>query len=291
MSPPSNEPVGADPSVFITGCSVGVGHAAALLMVREGWRVFAGVRKLADGESLQAESGGAIEPVLCDVRDRKLVGDAARQVSERLGDAGLDGLVCNAGVGSSGPVEFLDAEALALPIESNLYGSIYCTQAFLPLLRIAKGRIVFVTSGSVLFTMPLMSTYPASKLALEQLGPQLQTEVARFGIHVSVVDPGHIRSRMTLTATAASAAARAKLPPEAGDLYGDLLDDQIQLTANMEGTGIEPEVSAQAYLRALTDTNPKPFYIADARIRWFRRLAKYLPDGVKTAIARGFMGS
>ena len=96
---------GIQRAVFITGCSVGVGHAAALLMHRNGWRVFAGVRKLADGESLVAESQGAITPVICDVRDRKQVFEASKQVAEQLDGAGLDGLVCNAGVGASGPVD------------------------------------------------------------------------------------------------------------------------------------------------------------------------------------------
>ena len=278
-------------AVFISGCSVGVGHAAALLMHRNGWRVFAGVRELADGESLVAESQGAITPVICDVRDRKQVFEASKQVAEQLDGAGLDGLVCNAGVGASGPIEFLDQEELTTPIDINLYGSIYCTQAFLPLLRKAKGRIIFVTSGTTVLSMPLMSTYPASKIALELLGRQLQGELKHFGIHVCVVDPGHIKSRMTLTANETGGAARAKLPPAAEELYGDVLDAMTNMTEKMVGTGIEPEVSAQTYLRALTDEKPKAFYIADSDAKWMRRLAKFVPESVKTAMANKVLGS
>ena len=190
---------------------------------------------------------------------------------------GLDGLVCNAGVGASGPIEFLDRDEMSIPIEVNLYGSIYCAQAFLPLLRMARGRIVNVTSGSVLFTMPLMSTYPASKIGLELLSRQLQAEVAPFGVHVCVLDPGHIKSRMTQTAAEASAAARAKLPAEANALYGDMLDRMSALSSEMEGSGKPPEEVAEVYHRALTETRPRAFYTVGRDARGLRLASQLLP--------------
>ena len=277
------------PSVVITGCSVGAGYAAAMRMAREGWQVFAAVRTTADAERLEKEAPGSLQAVLCDVRDRDQVFAMAEFVTHEIADQGLDGLVCNAGVGASGPIEFLDRDEMSIPIEVNLYGSIYCAQAFLPLLRKARGRIVNVTSGSVLFTMPLMSTYPASKLGLEQLSRQLQAEVKRFGIHVCVLDPGHIKSRMTQTAAEASSAARAKLPEAANELYGDLLDRMAQLSLDMEGSGKNPEDVAEVYLRALTEPHPKAFYTAGSDARRLRLAARFLPMSLKRAIANRIM--
>ncbi len=276
-------------SVVITGCSVGAGHAAAMRMAREGWQVFAAVRTQSDADRLEKEAPGALRAMLCDVRDRDQVFAMARVVDESVGEAGLDGLVCNAGVGASGPIEFLDREEMSIPIEVNLYGSIFCAQAFLPLLRRARGRIINVTSGSVLFTMPMMSTYPASKLGLELLSRQLQAEVAPFGVHVCVLDPGHIKTRMTQTAAEASAAARAKLPAEANTLYGSMLDRMAQLSVDMEGSGKEPEDVAEVYLQALTEPDPKPFYMVGADAKWLRRASRWLPQWARMKIADRIM--
>ncbi|MBW2363101.1 MAG: SDR family NAD(P)-dependent oxidoreductase [Deltaproteobacteria bacterium] len=276
-------------SVVITGCSVGAGHAAALLMAREGWQVFAAVRKPADAERLEKAAPGSLRALLCDVRERDQVFAMARAVEQALGDGGLDGLVCNAGVGAGGPIEFLDHQEMTTPIEVNLYGSLYCAQAFLPLLRRARGRIINVSSGSVLLDMPLMSTYPASKIALELISRQLQAEVERFGIHVCVLDPGHVRSRMTQSAPESNAAAQAKLPPAARELYGDLLDRITQLSRDMEGSGKEPEEVAKVYLRALTEPRPKAFYTAGADAKWLRWVAKSLPQWARTRLANRIM--
>ena len=278
-----------NPSVVITGCSVGAGHAAAMRMAQEGWQVFAAVRTQADADRLEKEAQGSLRAFLCDVRDREQVFDMAKGVRDALGERGLDGLVCNAGVGASGPVEFLDRDEMSIPIDVNLYGSIFCAQAFLPLLRIAKGRIINVTSGSVLFTMPMMSTYPASKLGLELLSRQLQAEVEPFGVHVCVLDPGHIKSRMTQTAAEASQAARAKLPPEANRLYGAQLDRMAKLSRDMEGSGKEPEEVAEVYFQALTDRRPKAFYMVGSDARWLRRASRWLPQWARMMIANRIM--
>jgi NAD(P)-dependent dehydrogenase (short-subunit alcohol dehydrogenase family) len=261
-------------------------------MATAGWRVFAAVRTEADAERLLKDAEGAAGQVsahLCDVRDRDQVFAMAAAVTDVIGEPGLDGLVCNAGVGASGPIEFLDRDELMVPVEVNLYGSIYCAQAFLPLLRKARGRIINLTSGSVLFTMPMMSTYPASKLGLELLSRQLQAEVAQFGVHVCVVDPGHIRTRMTQTAAEASTAARAKLPAEANALYGTQLDRMAELAADMEGSGKDPEDVAEVYYQALTEPKPKAFYMVGNDSRVLRLAAGWLPNWVRTKIADKIM--
>jgi NAD(P)-dependent dehydrogenase (short-subunit alcohol dehydrogenase family) len=247
-------------TVAITGCSVGVGRAAALLMDRKGWQVFAIVRKQTDADSLESEATGPLKAFLADVSNRDQMFAVAEEVAAQCGEHGLDGLVCNAGVGASGPLEFIPMDELTKPIDVCLYGSIFCAQAFMPLLRQAKGRIINVSSGATLINLPLVSTYPAAKYALELLSRQLQAEVKPFGIHVSVIDPGQVKSRMTLSAGEVSAQARAKLPAEAFDLYGDLIEQTDKMARDIVGLGKEPEEVAEVYLQALTDPDPKSFY-------------------------------
>ena len=180
-------------------------------------------------------------------------------------------------------------DELAKPVDTNFYGSIFCAQAFLPLLRTARGRIINVTSGSTLLSMPLVSTYPAAKYALELLTRQLRAEVDQFGVRVILLDPGHIKSRMTLSAEEANAAARAKLPPEAIDLYGDMLANLDRMVTRMVGSGKEPEVVAQAYLKALTDPKPKQFYTVGIDAKALRIISRFSPQRLLDAMAARIM--
>jgi NAD(P)-dependent dehydrogenase (short-subunit alcohol dehydrogenase family) len=276
-------------TVVITGCSAGVGRSAALLLDRSGWEVFAVVRTQADADSLEAEAHGPLRTVLADVGDRNQVFAAAAQIGEHCREHGLDGLVCNAGVGGAGPLEFAPMDELAKPADTNFYGSIFCAQAFLPLLRTARGRIINVTSGSTLLNMPLVSTYPAAKYALELLTRQLRAEVGQFGVQVILLDPGHIKSRMTLSAEEQNAVARAKLPPEAIELYGDMLTKLDRMVTGMVGSGKEPEEVARAYLKALTDPRPKRFYTVGVDAKALRFIGRWSPQWLLDAMAARIM--
>jgi NAD(P)-dependent dehydrogenase (short-subunit alcohol dehydrogenase family) len=276
-------------TVVITGCSVGVGRAAALLMDREGWQVFAIVRRQVDADELEAAGRGPLKAFLADVTDRAQVFAAAAQIAEHCREGGLDGLVCNAGVGGAGPLEFAPTDELTKPVDTNFYGSIFCTQAFLPLLRTARGRIINVTSGSTLLNMPLVSTYPAAKYALELLTRQLRAEVGHFGVRVILLDPGHVKSRMTLSAEEQNAMARAKLEPDAIDLYGDLLARLDRTVVTMVGSGKEPEVVAKAYLKALTDPKPKRFYTVGIDAKALRVIGRFSPQWLLDAMAARIM--
>jgi NAD(P)-dependent dehydrogenase (short-subunit alcohol dehydrogenase family) len=258
-------------------------------MDSKGWQVFAIVRNQTDADNLESEATGPLKALLADVVNREQVFAAAEAVAALSDGHGLDGLICNAGVGASGPLEFIPMDELTKPIDVCLYGSIYCAQAFMPLLRQAKGRIINVTSGSTLINLPLGSTYAAAKYALELLSRQLQSEVKAFGIHVCFIDPGMVKSRMTLSAGEASAQANAKLPPEAFELYGNMIETMDKLARGMVGSGKEPEEVAKVYLKALTDSKPKEFYAAGADGKMMRLLGKWAPRWVLDKIAARIM--
>ena len=130
-------------AVVNTSASTGIGRACALSLDALGFRVFAGVRKAEEGESLRRASSVRLTPVFIDVTDEQSIAAAAEEVSREVGDAGL---LNNAGVAIPGSLEYLPLEELRRQLEINLLGQLAVTQAFLPLLRKARGRIVNVSS-------------------------------------------------------------------------------------------------------------------------------------------------
>src|SRR5512140_3849864 len=133
-------------SVVITGASTGIGRDAALYMDRLGWRVFAGFRKKKDAKVLRATASERLIPLHLDETDSASIHKAVGTVSDALGGSGLSGLIYNAGIPYGGPVEYLSLDRVRDLFEVNFFGLIAVTQAFMPLLRRAHGRIVNMSS-------------------------------------------------------------------------------------------------------------------------------------------------
>ena len=147
-------------SVLVTGASTGIGRATALRLDASGWRVFAGVRKEADAESLRA--GGLAEPRPRHPRRHRRRADRRRGRADRARERrrGLDGLVNNAGVAVPGPLETIPLEDLRHQLEVNLVAYVAVTQAMLPQIRRAEGRIVFLASIGGRDRLPLRRALP-----------------------------------------------------------------------------------------------------------------------------------
>jgi len=179
-------------AVLVTGASSGIGKECALRLASSGFRVFAGVRKDQDGERLKAEASGSVTPVLLDVTDSASIARAAQSVSRALDADSLHGLVNNAGIAVAGPLEMLPLDALRRQLDVNVIGQIAVTQAFLPMLRAAHGRVIIM--GSILgrLALPFVGAYSAAKFALEALAESLGMEVRPFGVSVSIIEPGNI---------------------------------------------------------------------------------------------------
>jgi NAD(P)-dependent dehydrogenase (short-subunit alcohol dehydrogenase family) len=179
-------------SVVITGVSTGIGHGCAAALCGRGYRVFGSVRSDGDAERLRRELGEAFTPLLFDVTDVDAVDKAAEQVRHAVGDDGLGGLVNNAGISKPGPLSVLSPEIVRQHFEVNVMGVVHAVQAFLPLLRRAKGRIVNISSVSGRIAYPFMGPYAASKHALEALSDSLRRELMIYGVDVIVIEPGAI---------------------------------------------------------------------------------------------------
>ena len=157
-----------------------------------GFRVFAGIRKSADGEALQEVASDRLRPVYLDVTDGESIRAAAEIVEAGCGASGLSGLVNNAGIVIAGPLEFLPLVSLRSQLEINVVGQIAVTQELLALLRRARGSIVNMSSVSGRVAAPFLGPYSASKFALEALSDSMRLELRPWGISVSVVEPGPI---------------------------------------------------------------------------------------------------
>jgi len=277
-------------NVVITGASTGIGEACALRMDRHGWRVFAGVRKEADGEALKAQASDMLMPVIIDVTEQPTINVAAEAVTAAAGDAGLHGLVNNAGVGYGGPLEFLDIEELRQQLEVNVVGQIAVTQAFLPLIRQANGRIVNMSSIGGRMATPFIGPYNASKFAMEALTDSLRQELHPWGIHVSIVEPGSIATPIWQKSKDRVEDIKVRLPEEAMRYYGDTMDSIEKALDDFEAAGIPPDEVAKFVEHALTAGTPKTRYVVGRDAQLQRVLVKWAPDRVRDGLVRRQLG-
>jgi NAD(P)-dependent dehydrogenase (short-subunit alcohol dehydrogenase family) len=246
--------------VVITGASTGIGRATALHLARRGFEVLAGVRKEADGEGLRA---GGVTPVLVDVTRAEQVGELQRTV----GDRPLAGLVNNAGITVSGPLEFLPLDELRRQMEVNLVAHVAVTQALLEALRRAQGRIVNTGSVGARTPLPFTAPYAASKAALWALGEALRGELRPWGIHVATIEPGAIATEIWTKGAGYSSEVAERLPARGRELYGPVLDRVGAIVDNVSAAAIAPEKVAETVEHALTARRPRARYLVgrDAR--------------------------
>lgn len=269
-------------AVVITGASSGIGKACALAMDRTGVRVFAGVRKPADGEALVAESTGNLVPIRIEVTDAKSIADARDRVLRDLGDRPLAGVVNNAGIVAIAPLEVQPIDAMRRLFEVNFFGAVATTQAFLPALRRSGGRVVFVGAAAGRVALPLVGGYSASKFAIEGAADALRIELASAGIRVSLIEPGAIATPI-LHAQSAAEIAKGLLPG-ALEHYGEAIDAILHAMEKTQKRAISPDAVAKAVLHALTAKNPKSRYPVGADAKFLSWFAEKLPDAMRDAL-------
>jgi NAD(P)-dependent dehydrogenase (short-subunit alcohol dehydrogenase family) len=276
-------------SVLVTGASRGLGRDMALHLARSGFRVFAGVRRDEDGGKLQEEGGAAIQPVLLDVVDSRSIAAARDLIAKTVGEAGLDGLVNNAGLASFGPLEQQPLEEFEELFRVNLFGVVALTQAMLPLLRKARGRLVNVSSGNGKLSMPFTAAYSASKFALEALSDALRGELRPFGIRVVVVQPGAMATDIRVKGVEAWARAHERLPDNEKALYARALEAIYAAIHSWEAGAGPPADVSDAVLRALTDPEPLTRYPIGPMMDQLPALLA-MPDTERDRMAASMLG-
>jgi NAD(P)-dependent dehydrogenase (short-subunit alcohol dehydrogenase family) len=275
----------ASGTVLVTGASTGIGEASVRHLKTLGFDVIGAVRKDEDAERLEA---GGIRTVRIDVTDAGQIA-AAR---DELGDAPLAGLVNNAGIAVAAPLEFLPIDRLRQQLEINLIGQAAVTQAFLPALRRARGRIVNVSSIGGRVGLPLVSPYTASKFGLEGLSDSLRRELRPHGVDVILIEPGGVKTPIWKKGEELADEMMEDVLPEAERLYGKMVAALRAETAKIaQESGIEPSEVAEAIGTALTASRPRTRYLVgrDAKLRG--PMAKFLPDRLMDRlIVRAFGG-
>lgn len=277
------------PSVLVTGSSRGLGLDLTRHLASHGFRVLAGVRTPADGARLVAELGAAVTPVVLDVTDAASIAAAAAQIGKLVGDAGLAGLVNNAGIASFGPLEQEPMARFEEIFRVNVFGVQALTQALLPLLRRARSRIVNVSSGNGKLAFPFAGSYCASKFALESMSDSLRMELAPWGIHVVVVEPGAMATDIRVKGVEAWAAEHAELPEADRALYAEQLKAVRGAIHAWEATVAPNGLVSAAVLEALTAPEPKTRYVAGMPEEQLQALVS-LPDRERDKVAAGMFG-
>jgi NAD(P)-dependent dehydrogenase (short-subunit alcohol dehydrogenase family) len=241
-------------------------------MLEQGWTVFASVRNAGEAPA------GTTELVF-DVTDGDAIDRAAAYVDE------ADALVLNAGIAIAGPLEFLPPDELARQLDVNVVGQLRVLQALLPTLRRSQGRVILMGSIGGKSALPFLGAYAMSKFALEAMADALRVELAPFGMHVSIVEPGTI-------ATAIWTKPQRRIeefPPAAAELYGERVEQFRRLARERASSKAEsPGEVANAVLHALTCAKPKTRYLVGADAKRRARVEK-LPDRLRDRMLTRFL--
>ena len=259
---------------MVTGASSGIGLACAVRLAGAGWRVFGGVRTEADAAALR-ERG--VEPLELDVTDGMQIAAAADTIGPSL-----DGLVDNAGIAIAAPLELVPLDELRHQLEVNVVGQIAVTQAVLPALRRANGRVVLMGSIGGRSALPFLGPYAASKHALEAVADSLRIELRPLGVGVSIVEPGSISTPIWRKGAERADELRKGFDDERAAHYAPAVA-RFREVALSRGPGADPDAVAKAVEHALTSSRPKARYLVgrDAHIRaWIERLPTPLRDRV-----------
>jgi len=269
---------------LVTGASTGIGRAAVKVLTSQGWRVFAGVRKPADADSLRQEFGDKVSPLLFDVTDAAAVAAAAAEIRARLKGRTLKGLVNNAGMAIGGPLALIPVADIRRVFEVNVLGAVIVSQAMIPLLGGDRsltggpGRIVNITSVAGKFAPPFLGDYAISKHALEAFSESLRRELMIYGIDVIAIGPGAVVTPIWDKAEQSDDTRFAKSD------YAAALKKFLPFFIEDGRKGLPPERIGEAIHLALTTAKPKVRYAVVPRKFFNWTLPRLLPPRVVDGI-------
>ncbi|MBC8044662.1 MAG: SDR family NAD(P)-dependent oxidoreductase [Rhizobacter sp.] len=277
-------------SILITGASTGIGKAAALLLDKSGYRVFAGVRKEKDAETLRAQGTKNLQPIILDVMNTKHIDQAFEQVQAATSNKGLKALINNAGYNYIEPFEMTDETKARAMMETNFFGLYKMSQRFLPLLRAYtdahsdQANLINVGSIGSRIGFPWESFYHASKFAVLGFSESLRFELATQRIAVSAVLPGGIKTEFIGKALGEINAGLEKFP--VSNPYHKGLAKYAAMLPQAEKFGSPPEKVGQEILRILQTAHPRLKYFVGTDAKIFNAMARFLPESWVHAIIR-----
>ena len=275
-------------TILVTGATSGIGRHTALYLAARGHRVFASGRNQAALAALAAEpdGGAALETLQLDVTDAASVARAQETIAARTGGRGLDVLVNNAGFGVLGPTELITEADMRAQYETNVFGLMAVTRAFLPEMRArGAGRIINVSSLGGRYTLPFFGVYNSTKYAVESLSDALRIELGPFGVHVALIEPGAIETEFTPRSLDGAAKYRRADSP-----YAPFAGAYERMERMAARTSVGPAGVARAIERAATARRPRARYVAPRFAGLFVALMRLLPTRWSDQSARLMLG-
>jgi len=245
-------------SILITGTSTGIGKACALYLDKLGFKVYAGVRKKTDGESLIKKTSENLTPIILDVTDEESISNAVNIIEKETGGE-LFGLINNAGIGRSGVLEVTPVEEIRKVMDVNVIGLMAMTKAMIPMLRKNKGRIINIGSTASFLASPGASAYAASKFAVRAITDSLRLELKPFGMNVVLVAPGAVESEIWGKGKVYKNEMRKNVKPEITKLYATLIKFGENLINELKKIPADEVAKSVAY--SLTSPKPKRYYL------------------------------
>jgi NAD(P)-dependent dehydrogenase (short-subunit alcohol dehydrogenase family) len=275
----------ASGTVVITGASTGIGRVTALRLAAAGFDVLAGVRREEDGAALRA-ADGRIEPVIVDVTDAGQVAGLA----QRVGGGPLAGLVNNAGIAVTGPLEGVPLDQIRRQYEVNVFGLLAVTQALLEPLRVGRGRIVNIGSIGGRIGTPFVGPYSSSKAAVRSLSASLRRELRPWKIHVALVEPGALDTPIWRKGEEGAQETIGELPERVRTLYARQLAALQAGVRKIAAGATPPDAAAEAIEHALTANRPRTLYTVGREAHIQGALHAALPARAFDALVARAMG-
>ena len=271
--------------VLITGCSSGIGRAAAVSLHDAGLRVYATARQV---DTLADLAGRGISTLALDVTDETSMAAAVAAVEAEAGAVGT--LINNAGYGLYGPVEQVTMAEVRRQFETNFFGLVRLTQLVLPGMRRRQGgRILNVSSMGGRATLPGGAFYHASKYAVEAFSDALRIEVAQFGIDVVLIEPGPVKTPWT--EVAAGSLDDATTPGSGSDPYAPFkaavgVSFGMTTSGFVSRLGSDPQDIAKVITRAVTARRPRTRYLINPVAKSLVTMNRMLPGRAYDAVIR-----
>jgi NAD(P)-dependent dehydrogenase (short-subunit alcohol dehydrogenase family) len=276
-------------TTLVTGATSGIGRHASLELARRGHRVIATGRRpsaLAElAAEAEAQAPGRLLTTLLDVDDPASITAAAASVDELTDHRGVDVIINNAGFASVSPIADITDADLRAVFETNVFGLVNVTRAFLPpMMERGAGRIINVSSSGGRISLPFVGAYHGAKFAVEALSDALRWELRPFGISVSVIEPGPIRTGFAdrMLASTESLDPSSRYAP----IYADI--GRFQAFAERQMLG--PEAVTRAIVHAAQARRPRPRYLVPRRLGVIIALLKMLPTCTLDALMCRFAG-
>jgi len=277
-------------TAFITGAAMGMGAMKANKLAARGWQVFAGVLPGADTSELNDNPN--IIKVEQDVTSDKSVTKSAKTVAKHLGDRPLDLLINNAGIANkgTGPVEGINMEEMKFLFEVNTFGPMRVCQAFLPMIRRGAGssRIINFASGAVRANPVCSGSYNMSKWAVEGLTCTLRNELAPFGIEVTSIEPGAVKTHMTANAEETTKSIWTGISDEVKNVYEPhLRETTTTKMVEQINAGNDPDYVTDGVLALLEKKTWKPRYLIGKDVKALNVMLNVMTErGAEKAIQK-----